>query len=192
MKSFEVTDEQYAQLNAVCEALAEDVRYGHVRPRDAVQYLLDTHDDGDVNVAVDASAASETADTATEPGDADGADDEDDTGEVADVDTGDADAPENADESDAASAETSGSEAGETDDGGTDSDDASGAATPTPTPGGGSGDKMSAMMNLLDTHDEKWERADSQETRYVVDLPDGATEEVQTKDDVKAILFKNY
>jgi hypothetical protein len=161
MKSFEVTDEQYAQLDAVCEALAEDVKYGHVRPRDAVQYLLDTHDDGDLNVAVDASAASETADTATEPGDA-------------------------------ASAETSGSEAGGTDDGGTDSDDASGAATPTPTPGGGSGDKMSAMMNLLDTHDEKWERADSQETRYVVDLPDGATEEVQTKDDVKAILFKNY
>ena len=192
MKSLEVTDEQYARLDAVREALAEDVRYGHVRPRDAVQYLLDAHDDGDLNVAVDASAASETADTAADPDDADGADGEDDTDEVADVDTGDADASENADESDAASTETSGSEGEAADDGGTDSDDASGAATPAPTPGGGSGDKMSAMMNLLDTHDEKWERADSQETRYVVDLPDETTEEVQTKDDVKTILFKNY
>ncbi|NHN49883.1 hypothetical protein G9464_20145 [Halostella sp. JP-L12] len=183
MKTLEVTDEQYERIDALREALAEDVTYGHVRPRDAVQYLLDTHDGEGSDVEVDAStAADKTAsgpdDGETEVGDAhepdepaDGAD-EDDT----DEDALTADDAEPADANDA-----------------DDRDEASGTPTPTPTPGGGSGDdKMSAMMNLLDTHDDKWERADSQETRYVVDLPDGGTEEVQTKDDVKAILFKNY
>ena len=190
MKSLEVTDEQYAQLDAVRGALAEDVTYGHVRPRDAVQYLLDAHDDDDLDVAIDASTVSEAGNATSEPGEVDETDDEGDTAEVAEMDTDAADTTENADENDAASAETGDSEDDATNDDGSESDDGSGA--PTPTPDGGGGDKMSAMMNLLDTHDEKWERADSQETRYVVDLPDGTTEDVQTKDDVKAILFKNY
>lgn len=173
MKTLEVTDEQYAQLDAVRESLAEDVTYGHVRPRDAVQYLLDAHDGEDLDVTVDASAA-ESDGAAT-----DGDDSADESGGSVDGDGTSADE----------TAESDGIDDGdETDDGEDEADD---AAAPTPTPGGG-GDRLSAMMNLLDTHDDKWERADSAETRYVVDLPDGGTEEVQTKDDVKAILFKNY
>jgi hypothetical protein len=48
------------------------------------------------------------------------------------------------------------------------------------------------MMNLLDTHDDKWGEADKQDARYEVELPDGTTEYVQTKDDVRAHIFKNY
>jgi len=47
------------------------------------------------------------------------------------------------------------------------------------------------MMQLLDTHEDKWREGDG-EARYEVDLPDGSTESAQTKDDVRALLFKNY
>jgi len=47
-------------------------------------------------------------------------------------------------------------------------------------------------MALMEDHDDKWTEADSAETRYEVELPDGSTETVQTQDDVRALLFKNY
>ncbi|SDQ91878.1 hypothetical protein [Natronobacterium texcoconense] len=53
-------------------------------------------------------------------------------------------------------------------------------------------DMLDEMMSLLETHDDKWGEASSEEARYEVELPDGSTEEVQTKDDVRALLFKNY
>ncbi|MFB6300077.1 MAG: hypothetical protein ABEH65_07450 [Halobacteriales archaeon] len=53
-------------------------------------------------------------------------------------------------------------------------------------------DRLNAMMNLLETHDDKWEEADGEEGRYIVELPDGGVEHVQTKDDIRAVLFKNY
>lgn len=55
---------------------------------------------------------------------------------------------------------------------------------------GGSG-QLNAMLSLLDTHDDKWHEADG-DARYEVDLPDGTTETARTKDDVRALLFKNY
>ncbi|GAB7091652.1 hypothetical protein JCM18237_19230 [Halorubrum luteum] len=55
---------------------------------------------------------------------------------------------------------------------------------------GGSG-QLDAMLSLLDTHDDKWREADG-DARYEVDLPDGTTESARTKDDVRALLFKNY
>lgn len=158
MESIDVTDEQYERLDAIRESLAEEVPYGHVRARDAVQYLLDEHDGDGADVSADST-------------DGDGADGDVDS----DADDGEgADDPESADEADDADAADESSGDGSADD----ADDGD--------------DRLSAMMNLLDTHDDKWEQADSEETRYVVDLPDGGTEEVQTKDDVKAILFKNY
>lgn len=51
--------------------------------------------------------------------------------------------------------------------------------------------RLNAMMSLLDTHDDKWRESDG-EARYEVDLPDGETASAQTKDDVRALLFKNY
>lgn len=53
-------------------------------------------------------------------------------------------------------------------------------------------DRLNAMMNLLETHADKWEEADGDDGRYAVELPDGEVEHVRTKDDVRAVLFKNY
>lgn len=55
---------------------------------------------------------------------------------------------------------------------------------------GGSG-QLNAMMSLLDTHDDKWREGDG-DVRYEVVLPDGTVEAARTKDDVRALLFKNY
>jgi hypothetical protein len=74
-----------------------------------------------------------------------------------------------------------------------DEDDDSGSESSGGPPSPGGGDAMlDEMMSLLDTHDDKWSETDSAETSYEVDLPDGGTETVTTKDDVRAILFKNY
>ncbi|ELZ47156.1 hypothetical protein C464_09502 [Halorubrum coriense DSM 10284] len=55
---------------------------------------------------------------------------------------------------------------------------------------GGAG-QLNAMMSLLDTHGDKWREADG-DARYEVDLPDGSVETARTKDDVRALLFRNY
>lgn len=57
---------------------------------------------------------------------------------------------------------------------------------------GGGGSQLQAMMNLLETHDDKWRKATSGDAPYEVDLPDGGTESARTKDDVKRVLFTNY
>jgi len=51
---------------------------------------------------------------------------------------------------------------------------------------------LDEMMSLLETHDDKWDESSSADYRYSVELPDGSSEQVQTKDDVRALLFKNY
>ncbi|MFC7251130.1 hypothetical protein ACFQJ5_14945 [Halomicroarcula sp. GCM10025324] len=54
------------------------------------------------------------------------------------------------------------------------------------------GNALSMANKLLREHDDKWRRTDSGEEPYEVDLPDGTTEGVRTKDDVRQYLFKNY
>ena len=54
----------------------------------------------------------------------------------------------------------------------------------------GSG-QLNAMLNLLETHDDKWQTTDG-DARYEVELPDGSTESARTKDDIRAALFKHY
>jgi hypothetical protein len=131
MPELTVTEDQLTYIEELREELAADTGpYAHVRPRDALQYLIDAHD-GDVG-ATDVETNDETGaneESATEP-----------------------------DES-------------------ADSDDA---------------DRLSSMMSLLDEHDGKWRRTESDDGTYEVDLPDGGTETVRTKDDVRAVLFKNY
>jgi hypothetical protein len=53
------------------------------------------------------------------------------------------------------------------------------------------GDQLTATLSLLETHDDKWWQADG-DARYEVELPDGSIETARTKDDVRAVLFKNY
>ena len=69
-------------------------------------------------------------------------------------------------------------------------DDASEDAAADEGDAGGS-DQLNAMMSLLDTHGGKWREADG-DARYEVDLPDGSVETARTKDDVRALLFRNY
>jgi len=57
--------------------------------------------------------------------------------------------------------------------------------------GDGPGSILSAANQLLDDHDDKWRDGGSDEP-YEVDLPDGTTEKVRTKDDVRGLLFKHY
>ena len=56
----------------------------------------------------------------------------------------------------------------------------------------GDDSKLDAMMNLLETHDEKWRESDAGDEKYEVDLPDGSAESARTKDDVRALLFKHW
>jgi len=51
--------------------------------------------------------------------------------------------------------------------------------------------QLDTMLSLLDTHRDKWQSADG-DARYEVELPDGSIETARTKDDVRAILFKQY
>lgn len=92
------------------------------------------------------------------------------------------DAVAGVDDADLESADADGAANG-TGDGGTDADaDAD----------DGDGDAvLDTMLNLLETHDDKW-RESSGDERYEVDLPDGGVETARTKDDVKALLFQHY
>lgn len=155
MKEIAVTDEQYEYIDGLREALAAEHvdRYGHVRTRDAVQFLLDTHD------AVGGVGGVGGVDPRPE-----GA-----SGEAAGETRGEVDPePDASDEVDGDEAESDGG-AGESGD-----------------------DRLDAMLNLLETHTEKWGETPSERGRYEVQLPDGELEVVQTRDDVRAVLFKHY
>lgn len=130
MPEIEIADEQAAFLAELGAELADDHagEYGHVRPRDALQFLIDHFEASDGSLP--------------------GTSNEDNT-------------------------------TGSTD----------------PTDGGSPPadvDRLEAMMNLLDEHEGKWEQTDSEGGKYVVSLPDGDAEQVRTKDDVRALLFKHY
>lgn len=76
-------------------------------------------------------------------------------------------------------------------DAGSDGDAESGGAAASAGGDEGGAGQLSAMMSLLDTHADKWREADG-DARYEVDLPDGSVETARTKDDVRALLFRNY
>jgi len=179
MPTIDVSDEQRAFLQALRDELQSEVQYGAVREQDALQYLID-HFEGGADLDVD-------ADVDVEGGDSDGTSASADGGAVAeapDVDV-EADALDDG-------ADGTGSADAETDDAAADDDGTSSSGGPTPSPDGDGDDRLNAMMNLLDTHDDKWREASKEDARYEVDMPEGHTEYVQTKDDVRAHIFKNY
>ena len=226
MKTLEVTDEQYAFIQHLREEISESVvgKYGFVRERDAVQYLIDNLD-GEIELDADEFDSSATDDVAASVGAAiDGDDDpheleevsyiEDETAtaaaddqlddasddlesEVTEPGTDDGESAGNdpetddVDDDDELDNESGEPDGNETDaDGNADADSADDSSS-----GGGSADDddmLDEMMSLLDTHEDKWQESSSADYRYAVDLPDGSTEQVQTKDDVRALLFKNY
>jgi hypothetical protein len=188
MPDISVTDDQRERLRRVQERLAADVVYGHVRPRDAIEFLLDSVEEA---TAADADGAASTATLETAAADTNAnasAEFEVRNGRPAashraatDEDAAAGDAPEN--EADARAAD--GAEGSDGPDEGADkgSDDA-GAA--------GDDARLNSVMSLLDDHGEVWREADGGEAKYEVDLPDGGTERARTKDDVRAVLFEHY
>ncbi|AUV82178.1 hypothetical protein C2R22_11400 [Salinigranum rubrum] len=167
MPDISVTDDQRERLDRVRAHLAEDVAYGHVRPRDALEYLLDRFEaESDTDVSVELPA-SETASS-----DDDGSDQNAD----AEFQVRNGGPPTSVEA---------------TDDG--DADDETADATATPSGDDSEGDaRLSSVMSLLDDNDDVWREASGGEEKYEVDLPDGGTERARTKDDVRAVLFKHY
>ncbi|MDQ2049098.1 hypothetical protein RBH26_01240 [Natronolimnohabitans sp. A-GB9] len=216
MQTLEVTDEQYAAIQQLRAEISERVvgKYGFVREQDAIQFLIDNLEGNpEVDVELDVADASATDDVATSvdaaiDGDSSPADleevsyvedenDEDDrsaldasedgltVGSETGPDVGpasEADTPDVTDEP----IDGDGIEDDENDVDGADGDESDGDGAADDD------DMLNEMMSLLETHDDKWEESSSSDYRYSVDLPDGTTEEVQTKDDVRALLFKNY
>ncbi|ELY58460.1 hypothetical protein C491_08994 [Natronococcus amylolyticus DSM 10524] len=232
MKTFEVTDDQYAIVQQLREEIGDHVvgKYGHVRERDAVQFLIDNlHDElelepgtagDDVEVSEDVTAADDAdlqtvsydeAESVNEGRDGQPAESRDASAVDSDEPiTGDGDAKpgpsvdrkadDTATSADEGLAGTPGVPA-DGDSGDHDSeppgDGADGEDDPELLGDGADGaanddEMLDEMMNLLRTHDDKWEEAPSGEARYAVTLPGGSVETVQTKDDVRALLFKNY
>ena len=181
MPEIEITPEQEERLRALQEDIARDVvgKYGHVRPRDAVEYLLDQYEEDDATAETHASAADPSP---ASSGATDGATASVDDGSTAD---GNADAT-TTDGADAGSSEGATARVVSEDGDATDGDATDGTAD-----SGGNDAMLNEMMSLLDTHSDKWGESSGDE-RYAVDLPDGSTEQVRTKDDVKALLFKHY
>jgi hypothetical protein len=120
---------------------------------------------------------------------AEAAEDENDDGNEED---GQADDDEADDEADDGEADNE-VENDEADDGEAENDEAGDEAeNDEAEEGGDSSGRLNAMMQLLDEHDDKWEESDSENGKYDVTLPEGTTESVRTKDDVRALLFKHY
>jgi len=69
MKTLEVTDEQYAFIQYLREEISESVvgKYGFVRERDAVQFLVDNLDE-DIEIDADEFDSSATDDVAASVG----------------------------------------------------------------------------------------------------------------------------
>ena len=113
-----------------------------------------------------------------------------DLGEGGDRDEADESGAGAADESDAGAADNTGADAADGPD--ADADDPGGGAADDADDADDAGaSQLNAMMSLLDTHADKWREGDG-DARYEVDLPDGDVETARTKDDVRALLFRNY
>lgn len=167
MPEIEITEDQRDRLRAVQEALESDVvgKYGHVRASDAVEYLLDRYE---TDAGEDREGRTGTTDG--NAGRVEGGTADEETADEGTTDEGTAPDDTGDDEAE------------------TEADGATGAdASPT-----GSDDPLDAMMSLLDEHEDKWDQASSEEARYEVELPDGSTEGVRTKDDVRGLLFRHY
>lgn len=192
MPEIEITADQEARLRSLREELARDVvgKYGHVRTRDAIEYLLDRYaedtDDATTPAGEAVSDSTESAPDSTPTTDASDAGPSDDAETATDAS---GPAPSAKGGTDGATARIVGEDNGASDSA---PETTTASSTEPATAGDAGGDsRLNAMMNLLDTHSEKWGEGSGDE-RYAVELPDGSTESARTKDDVKALLFKHY
>ena len=206
MPDLSVSETQLERLEEIRDELESFYigEYGTVRTADAVQYLLDTYTPPDVDASgvpgVDLDALTEidgvgeaTAKALVEAGfptvervqeaDPESIADLDGVGPKQAVDIV-ASATEIASE---ASTEAEGNESSE----GAESSADAESAEPTDTADETPENTLQQAMSLLDTYDEHWREANGDEP-YEVDLPDGSTTAVRTKDDIKRLLFKHW
>lgn len=193
MQTLEVTDEQHAFIQQLRESIGENVvgKYGFVREQDAVQFLIDNLDD-ELKVEVDGESTTTAAVADTVSGAVDEEATATDLEEVSYIEDDETEANGSAeDEADDGTDADDESSTGESEDDSVDADE----DDDFDAGDGGKADDddmLDEMMSLLETYDEKWEESSSADYRYTVTLPDGSTTDVQTKDDVRALLFKNY
>lgn len=166
-----------AMYEAVLEA---KVREAETSGIDAVEIPAtggESPDGSSENDGAEAGTANDEADGGDEADGSDGADHTDSADGA--EDSADSDGP------DASVSEGSG---------GDEAENEAGAATEgaSASGNGSGGSQLRQMMSLLETHDDKWRKAEDGDAPYEVDLPDGGTETARTKDDVKRILFTNY
>jgi hypothetical protein len=217
----ESQQEQLDAVRTDLEAAYIDT-YGHIRTTDVLQYLLDTYTppEQQSDVAHEQIATAEfprlqqvAAEVEGVPGS--GIDTETMRGELLstlgveefasrlaaldppeDADTGADESDPEGDDAEAATeteAEPADGSADEDDTSGADGDEPAEAAPDAggPAQGGDSDAILSAANQLLNNHDDKWRKGSGEEP-YEVDLPDGSTADVRTRDDVKQLLFKHY
>lgn len=217
MPELSVSEAQLQRLESVREDLeaAYVGPYGTISREEALEYLLDTYTPPEEHDA-EADAAAETGGESAEP-ESETETDAEPTGDLTDIDgvgeataealaaagfesvadVRDADpaaltaadgiAEKQAIDIKAEVAEFDGPASdGEADDENGDADAAEpGESEESPE------NTLQQAMSLLDQHDDKW-RESSGDEPYEVDLPDGDTEAVRTKDDIKRLLFKHW
>jgi hypothetical protein len=208
MPAISISDDQRERLRWIQARLEDDVEYGHVRPRDALEFLLDrvdeagelssatdtgsgeTTQESDANADADAASTTTSADTSGRTGGfvVMNGGDAAASGGVAGLGTArtgavsaDADARDDTVE---AAEDAAGSERTATSDG-DERDEHDGDEADDET-------RLNSVMSLLDDHDGKWRETGGGEEKYEVDLPDGGIERARTKDDVRAVLFRHY
>ncbi len=144
----------------------------------------------------EADESSETPSAAETEADSDAEDEADAGDEAASDEAGDgtdagaetgSDEPESDGTDAGAETESDGTDAGAE----TESDDTGGSTSTSEAASDGPGAVLSAANQLLTDHEDKWREGGS-DSPYEVDLPDGTTEQVRTKDDVRGLLFKHY
>jgi predicted flap endonuclease-1-like 5' DNA nuclease len=213
MPELSVSDAQRERLEEISDEL-ESVyvgEYGTVRVTDAIQYLLDTYtppeadSDGDAASEADVEALTAidgvgeaTAETLIDRGFPSvervaAADPE----SIAEIDgVGSKQAVDIVASATAIASDESGANDGETDGPGADdptegTEDEAEPADEEEAEDEPPENTLQQAMSLLETHDDRW-RESSGEEPYEVDLPDGSTEAVRTKDDIKRLIFKHW
>lgn len=216
MPEITLTEAQYEQLEAV-RADVEDAfvdGYGHARLEDAVDYLLDTYTPPDERGQATAPPAYDRIATAEYPDlQHVAAEVPDIPGSGIDADEmrgkllsalgaeelaarlADGDAAENGHSVDDEASADAAPETDESDSPDEATDDADGGAeddTPDEADPSPPADPLAGVNQLLRDHDDKWRKVDDGDEPYEVDLPDGTTEGVRTRDDVRQYLFRHY
>jgi hypothetical protein len=192
MPDITVTEQQLTELQEIqsdLEAAYIDT-YGHVRMADVISYFLDTYISPDEEAVV--GEQYEVIATAEYPllqqaaAETDGV-----PGSGIDTETMRGMLVSTLGVAELAAKLQSFSETNES--AGQEEQDEGGSADTTPGPDADNTDGILATANrLLDEHTDKWEQTDGSEEPYTVRLPDGETERVRTKDDVRQLLFKHY